>query len=69
MTTSHNLRALSDDELDELAEGWRQKAALGERGAREMAKAFDAELVRREKGSQFDPLLELPQPRPWWKFW
>lgn len=66
-----HLTELDDDELATLAVDWRARAMRGEKEAFGVANAFESELRRRARNSSLQSLepLELPAPKPWWKFW
>ncbi|MBO9513619.1 MAG: hypothetical protein J7549_05820 [Variovorax sp.] len=69
---SHDeLASLGEEELIAYAQGWRARAARGDRSAYGVAHALEVELRRRMRHSALQQLEAKPPepPRPWWKRW
>lgn len=64
--------SLEDEELHNLASGWRLRAMQGDQLAHRMAQALEAEQRRRIRDTGLQTLPPAPSSRastPWWKFW
>jgi hypothetical protein len=62
---------LDDEELAAAAYVRRKRAAQGDKESERVALKMEAELKRRlgSTPSRYEPLEQLPAPRPWWKLW
>jgi hypothetical protein len=63
--------SMSDEELASAAFVLRKRAEHGDTAALRQAEKLEAELRERlgPTPSRQGPLVELPKPRPWWRFW
>ncbi|WP_157609024.1 hypothetical protein [Variovorax sp. Root411] len=70
-----DLGEFTDDELFSRAHEWRRRALYGDKDARGMAHALEAEIRRRVRNPKtaFSALDTRPlaarSAQPWWRFW